>query len=98
MYPNPAVRPDTLTCRLSEPSRSTTQTFFFLLPFSSEAETCRYSSNGKLSLRPRRVFPTDRIHHDIVVGFFYFFFTLESETRQHRMANWIADSVQKCIV
>lgn len=32
MYPNPAARPDTLTCRLSEPSVSTTQTFFFPPP------------------------------------------------------------------
>lgn len=46
---------------------STTQTcFFFPSPFSSKPETCHRSSNGKLSLRPRRVFPTDRIHHDIV--------------------------------
>lgn len=68
MYPNLAARPDALTCRLSQPSHSTTQTCPPPPPppFSSKAETCRQSSNGKLSLRPRRVFPTDRIHHDIV--------------------------------
>lgn len=44
-----------------------TQTcFFYPFPFSSKAETCHHSSNGKLSLRPRWVFPTDRIHHNIV--------------------------------
>lgn len=56
------------TCRLSKPSHSTAQTCRPppVPPFSSKAETCCHSSNGKLSLRPRWVFPTDRIHHDIV--------------------------------
>lgn len=64
--PNPAARPDALTWRFIEPLHSTTPPPPLLPPFSSKAEICRRSSNGKLSLRPRQVFPTDRIHRDIM--------------------------------
>lgn len=89
VYPNPAARPDVLTCRFSEPLHSTNpppHPHPFPHPFSSKAEICRHSSNGKLSLRPRQVFPTDRIHRGISA--------LEFQTRQDRMANGIAGSVQ----
>lgn len=64
LSPAASVSPYTI---LTPPSPTRPPPALLPPPFSSKAEICRYSSNGKLSLRPRQVFPTDRIHSDIMV-------------------------------